>query len=83
MQFNTKRKIKKWFKEKWKWLLGSGIFLTAGLVVMLVGFSMTGWSIIEWLKSPFCTTTIVCVLIGAFLLILAFAIKKQVEIFNE
>lgn len=83
MQFDTKRKIKKWFKEKWKWLLGSGIFLTVGLVVMLIGFSMTGWSIIEWLKSPFCTTTIVFVLIGAFLLILAFAIKKQAEIFNE
>ena len=83
MKFDTKRKIKKWFKEKWKWVLGSGIFLTAGLVVMLIGFSMSGWSFIKWLQSPFCTTTIVCVLIGAFLLILAFAIKKQVEIFNE
>ena len=80
MNYNTKRKIKKWFKERWKWLLGSGIFLTIGLVVMLVGFSVTGWSLIEWLKSPFAVTTIIFILGGAFLLVLAFAIKKQVEI---
>ena len=79
MEFNTKRKIKKWFKEKWKWLLGSGIFLTVGLVVMLVGFSVTGWSIIKWLQSPFATTTIIFIIFGAFLLIMAFLFKKQTE----
>lgn len=80
MNFNTKRKIQKWFKAKWKFLLGSGIFLTVGLVVMLVGFSVTGWSIIKWLQSPFATTTIIFVLAGAIFLVLAFVIKKQVEI---
>lgn len=80
MNYNTKRKIKKWFKAKWKILLGSGIFLTVGLVVMLVGFSVTGWSIIKWLQSPFATTTIIFVLGGVFLLVLAFVLKKQVEI---
>ena len=80
MNYNTKRKIKTWFKEKWKWLLGSGIFLTIGLIVMFVGFSMTGWSFIKWLQSPFAVTTIIFILGGAFLLVLAFAIKKQVDI---
>ena len=80
MDYNTKRKIKKWFKSKWKFLLGSGIFLTVGLVVMLVGFSVTGWSIIKWLQSPFATTTIIFVLGGIFFLVLAFFVKKQAEI---
>lgn len=80
MNFNTKRKIKKFFKEKWKFLLGSGIFLTIGLVVMLVGFSVTGWSLIKWLRSPFATTTIIFVIIGLFLFTLALVWKKQVEI---
>lgn len=82
MKYETKRKIKKFFKERWKFLLGSGIFLSIGLTVMLVGFSVTGWSIIKWLQSPFCTTTIICMLAGAFLLTLAFVLKKQAEIWK-
>lgn len=80
MKYETKKKIKKFFKEKWKVLLTSGIFLTVGLVVMLIGFSITGWSIIEWLKSPWATTTIICVLAGLFFLLFAFLFKKQVEL---
>lgn len=79
MNYEKKRKIKKWFKARWKFLLGSGIFLTVGAVVMLVGFSMTGWSLIKWLQSPFATTTIICVLGGAFLLSMAFLIKKNAD----
>ena len=80
MKYETKKKIKKFFKEKWKVLLASGIFLTIGLVVMLVGFSITGWSIIEWLQSPFAVTTLIFVLGGLFFLVFAFLFKKQVEI---
>ena len=80
MKYETKRTIKKWFKEKWKWLLGSGIFLTIGLVVMLVGMQISGWSIIKWLQSPWAVTTFIFLVGGAFLLIMAFLIKKQVEI---
>lgn len=80
MKYETKKKIKTFFKTKWKILLGSGIFLTVGLVVMLVGFSVTGWSIIAWLQSPFATTTLIFVLGGIFLLVFAFLFKKQVEI---
>ena len=80
MKYETKKKIKKFFKAKWKWILGRAIFLTAGLVVMLIGFSMSGWSLIRWLQSPFATTTIICVLAGLFFLVLAFVLKKQVEL---
>lgn len=82
MKFDTKRKIKKWFKEKWKFLLGSGIFLTIGLAVMLIGFSVTGWSLIEWLHSPWCVTTIIFLLTGITFLTFAFFFKKQLEIFK-
>lgn len=79
MNYEKKRKIKKWFKARWKFLLGSGIFLTVGAVVMLVGFSMTGWSLIKWLQSPFATTTIIFVIGGVFLLSMAFLIKKNAD----
>lgn len=80
MNYDTKRKIQKWFKEKWKWLLGSGIFVTVGLVVMLVGFSVTGWSIVKWLQSPFATTSIIFIIIGAFVFVMALLVKKQKDI---
>ncbi len=80
MNYYTKKKIKNWFKAKWKWLLGSGIFLTAGLVVMLVGFSITGWSLIKWLQSPYAVTTFVFVGFGAFLSTMAFLIRKNIDL---
>lgn len=79
MNYEKKRKIKKWFKARWKFLLGSGIFLAVGVVVMLVGFSVTGWSLIKWLQSPFATTTIIFVIGGVFLLLMAFLIKKNAD----
>lgn len=79
MKYQTKKKIKKFFKTKWKILLGSGIFLTSGLVVMLVGMAISGWSIIDWLKSRYAITSIAFIIVGAFLLLLAFLIKKQME----
>lgn len=79
MNYEKKRKIKKWFKARWKFLLGSGIFLAVGVVVMLVGFSVTGWSLIKWLQSPFATTTIIFVIGGVFLLSMAFLIKKNAD----
>ena len=80
MNFSTKRKIKKFIKEKWKFLLGSAIFLTVGLVVMLVGFSLSGWSIIQWLHSPWAVTSLIFIVGGIFLFVMAILIKKQVEL---
>ena len=80
MNYYTKRKLKNWFKEKWKILLGSGIFLSIGLTVMLIGFSVTGWSLIKWLKSPFATTTFIFVIGGILLFIFAIFLKKQADL---
>ncbi|MCR4661691.1 MAG: hypothetical protein K5765_06830 [Clostridia bacterium] len=80
MKYETKRKAKQFLKNKWKWLLGSGIFLSVGIIVMLIGFSVTGWSFINWLQSPFATTTFIFLLGGTFLLILGFLIKKQTDL---
>ena len=80
MKYETKRKALEFLKKKWKWLLGSGIFLTAGIVVMFVGFSISGWSLIKWLQSPFATTTFIFIAGGAFLLVMAFLIKKNIDL---
>ena len=80
MEYSTKRKIQKWFKQRWKMLLGSGIFLLTGGIVMLVGFSVTGWSLIKWLQSPWAMTTIIFVIAGLFIFIMALLIKKQQDL---
>lgn len=77
MNYNTKRKIKKFFKEKWKVLVGSGAFLLVGGVVMLIGFSVTGWSIIKWLQSPFAITTLIFVLAGIFVFVIILLLFKN------
>ncbi len=79
MKFETKRKIKRFFRQKWKWLLGSAIFLTIGLVIMLIGMHISGWSIIAWLKSGYAITSIIFIVGGLFLLSLAFLLKKQFD----
>ena len=79
MNYETKRKIKKFFKDKWKWFVASGVFLLVGGTVALIGFQMSGWSLIKWLQSPFAQTTLVFVVAGAFLIILAFLVKKNID----
>lgn len=82
MDYSRKNKIKKFFKERYKFIIGSGIFLTIGATVALVGFQIAGWSIVEWLKSPFATTTIIFLVVGGFLLLMAFLlhiIKKSIN----
>ena len=79
MNYEKKRKLKKWWKSKWKWMLASGIFLTVGVVVMMIGFSVTGWSIVKWLQSPFAMTTIIFVVCGAFVFTMALLIKKNAD----
>ena len=77
MNYNTKRKIKKFFKERWKVLVGSGAFLLVGGVVMLIGFSVTGWSIMKWLQSPLAITTLIFVLAGIFVFVITLLLFKN------
>lgn len=82
MKYETKKKIKKWFKDRWKHVLSGAIFLITGLIVMLIGFHMSGWSIIEWLHSPWAITTFVFLIGGIFIWIMAFFLKKQADIYK-
>lgn len=79
MNFYRKNKIKKFFKEKWKWFLGTGLFLIVGGTVALIGFSVTGWSIMKWLQSPFATTTFICVGLGLFCAVIIAILYKKFE----
>jgi uncharacterized membrane protein len=64
MKSLTKKKIKTFFKKKLGWIIGSGVFLIAGIVLLFVGFSITGWDFVKWLNSPYATTTIILLVLG-------------------
>lgn len=55
------------------WTAGTGLFLAFGIGVLLYGFWMTGWSIIDWLQSPYAFTFFVilaaCLLVGMWALL--------------
>lgn len=48
--------IKKTIKKYWVAMAGTLAFLILGITFMLIGFNMTGWSLIDWLKSPYALT---------------------------
>lgn len=78
MNYYKKRKIKDFFKDHWKALVGTGSFLLAGVIVMLVGFAISGWSLLKWLESPFATTFFIMLvfgIIGAGIIIYLYARK--------
>ena len=64
MKSLTKKKIKTLFKKRLGWLIGSGVFLIVGIVLLFVGFSITGWDFVKWLNSPYATTTIILLVLG-------------------
>ena len=62
------------------WFLSTGLFLLIGGAIALVGFSVTGWSIIKWLQSPYAITTLVFVLGGIYGLIMIIILYKKFEV---
>jgi len=64
MKALTKKKFKEQLKKKLPWIIGSGLFLIAGIVLLFVGFSLTGWNFLVWLKSDYATTTIILLVLG-------------------
>lgn len=77
MNFYQKTKIKKFFKEKWGWFLGTGLFLLIGGTIAIVGFSLNGWSLAKWLHSPYAFTTLVFIIVGLYCLIMIFILYKK------
>lgn len=64
-----KYKARKKLRKYWVAFLGTGLFLVFGIALLLVGFYMTGWSLIDWLKSPYALTAGVILAGGVVLLI--------------
>lgn len=67
-------------KKKLALWLGTGSFLAIGLVALLVGFAMTGWSIIDWLKSDYAITTFVLLGVGALVLLVVWFNYKRIHL---
>lgn len=65
------KKIKKFFKDHKKLIIGTSAFILLGLVGLLIGFEMTNdWHAIRnWLSSPYATTFIICVVLGIIALV--------------
>jgi len=77
MDFTKKRKFFNWLKEKKAVIISTVLFLGLGATLMLVGFALTGWSIIDWLKSPYATTFFILAAIGIYLIIVVIIRTKQ------
>lgn len=74
------KKIKKFLKEKWYIAGGSVILLIIAAAVALIGFNMTGWNIIVWLKSPYALTCFILLFIGIIVFICGYLRYKQLHL---
>lgn len=61
-----KAQIKAFLKKKKGVIIGTGSFLIIGLVLLLVGFSLTGWSFIEWLQTPYALSFFLVLCMGLY-----------------
>lgn len=83
MKALTKKKFKEQLKKKLPWIIGSGLFLIAGIVLLFVGFSITGWNFIEWLESPYATTTIILLVLGLASAIILTLVMVQAKLLGD
>lgn len=83
MKALTKKKIKEQLKKKLPWIIGSGVFLVAGVVLLIVGFSLTGWNFLEWLEGPYATTTIILLVLGLASAIILTLVMVQVKLLGD
>lgn len=83
MKALTKKKLKEQLKKKLPWIIGSGVFLVAGVVLLIVGFSLTGWNFLEWLEGPYATTTIILLVLGLASAIILTLVMVQVKLLGD
>ena len=72
--------MKDFIKKRWGWVLGTGAFLAIGLTTLLIGFSMTGWSIVDWLQSPYAVTFFIIIGIGLITILLIVVSLKRTKL---
>lgn len=77
------RNIKKFFKERLFLAIGSIVFLLGGLVALLIGFQLSGWSIIDWLKSPYATTCFILIGVGVLIILVGFITYKRIHLGDD
>jgi uncharacterized membrane protein len=83
MKALTKKKFKEQLKKKLPWIIGSGVFLVSGVVLLIVGFSLTGWNFIKWLEGPYATTTIILLVLGLASAIILTLVIVQVKLLGD
>lgn len=79
----NKAKIKKFLKEKWYIAGGSILLFVGAIVAVFVGLHMTGWSLIEWLKTPYATTFFVLLIIGGLFGFVLFVTIKRFKLGDD
>lgn len=70
MSLNSKKKgFKGWLRQHKGIVIGSGSFLLAGLIALLIGYEIkeNGHAIRKFLASPHATTFFILVIVGLFL----------------
>jgi len=77
MNFYQKKKVRDFFKKSWGFFVGSGAFLLIASIIAIVGFSITGWSIVKWIQSPYAVTTAVFVVLGALIIAFIYVLWKR------
>lgn len=80
MDYTKKRKLKQKLKDKKAVIISTALFLGLGAILLLVGFALTGWSIVDWLRSPYATTFFILAAIGIYLIIVVIIKMKQSQL---
>lgn len=56
MDYYKKRKIKDTLLKYRPAIIGTGAFILIGGIALIVGFAMSGWSIVKWFEKGYGTT---------------------------
>lgn len=83
MDYYKKQRIKEKFRRHKGIIIGTIAFGLAGLVVMLVGFYVGGWNIIQWLTGPLGISFFIMLfffICGTGIILYIFFVKKDKEL---
>lgn len=79
MDYFKKKKIKAFFKNNKGKLISTGVFLSAGLIAIIIGMYMSGWSFLKWIKTGYGLTTLICVVLGLFIITMLWLFWKNIK----
>lgn len=79
MDYYKKAKIKDFLQKHKKAIIGTSIFIGVAIVALLVGFGLSGWSIIKWFEKGYGATFFIMLVLGGFALFLILYIFKAIK----